>query len=47
LRTRSSAGVFRELPPIETIPLTVPAAAGEPAPHTNGILTRSGEPLGL
>ncbi len=40
-------GVFRELPPIETILLTVPAAAGEPAPHINGVFPRSSEPLGL
>ena len=36
-------GVFREVPPIETILLTVPAAAGESAPHTNGGFPRSSE----
>jgi hypothetical protein len=36
-------GVFREVPPIETILLTVPAAAGESAPHTNGVFPRSSE----
>jgi hypothetical protein len=38
-------GVFRELPPIETILLAVPAAAGESAPRTKGIFTQSSEPL--